>query len=333
MPSNDSAVSGSVDFQTGDDLSETALGKREAKSNQSDYVERGLGFSVDAAGGTVTIGSGYAVVRDGTKAYDVDPDQATDITLPDSSGLNYIYLAIEPGTDDSIYYHLDTDKSAPTDPAVYIGQADGSDGSKSEANRDPAGEFRSLDTPELKGGVTGNNSLTDLLGEGLDVVSNKLRVISNIWDEGNNEIVADVNNTQVQTTQIGNNGSPVGLLDTIKSTVQTGNTFTYETHQRDDGGQTLRKNVSFTTVESTEATTIYTSDYDPTIVKVYGHDAYDNDNWFFDLVTYGRNTGAAVQISDGFNNASRTYSVNVTQLNLQMGVGTWDVVIDVSEMI
>ena len=156
MPSNDSSVAGEVTFQAGDDLSESNLTKRAAKTNSSDYVERGLGFAVDDAAGTVDINSGYAIVRDGTQAYDVEPDQATDVTLPDGAGVNYVYLAIEPGTDNSIYYHLDTDKSAPTDPALYLGTADGSDGSSTELNRRPDVKLGDADIERLATALDAN---------------------------------------------------------------------------------------------------------------------------------------------------------------------------------
>lgn len=207
MASNNQSVTGVVTFQDGDDLSESNLTKRAAKTNQTDYVERGLGFAVDSANGTVTIGSGFAIVRDGTQAYEVRPDQAADLTLADSSGVNYIYLAIEPGTDDSIYYHIDTDKSAPTDPALYLGQADGSDGSSTEQNREPDIEVGRADADVVSTDrasiaqvvatvyPTSNQSLASATGETL--------AFDSIEDEDANVIDADTASNQLTVQKSG----------------------------------------------------------------------------------------------------------------------------------
>jgi len=137
MAQNEPSISADVVWQDGDDLSETNLTRTAAKSNQTDYVERGLGFSVDTFAGNVDIGSGHAVIRDGNSAYDVFPAEATGVSLP-GGGVNHIYVAIDPDTDDSVYYHIDEDQSPPTgDPSLYIGQVDAESGSATVANREP----------------------------------------------------------------------------------------------------------------------------------------------------------------------------------------------------
>jgi len=102
MAENNVTTTGTVVWQDGDDLSEQNLTQRAAKTNQSDYVERGLGITADWAAGTIDIGSGYAVVRDGQQAYDVFPDAQAGVSLPNSSGSNYVYLTHDPATDDDI---------------------------------------------------------------------------------------------------------------------------------------------------------------------------------------------------------------------------------------
>lgn len=144
MASNTQSVSGDVLYQGGDDLSETNLTKTAAKSNLTDYVERGLGFSVDHGANEVTIGSGHAIIQDGAAAYDVFPDQTT-LSLPATSGTNYVFLTHDPASDNSISYHIDDADTAPSNPSLKIGTVDtANDTSDDTINRDPDGSFETV---------------------------------------------------------------------------------------------------------------------------------------------------------------------------------------------
>lgn len=136
MSQNETSVSGDVVWQDGDDLSETNLTRSAAKSNLTDYVERGMGVTVDSGSNTVDIGSGQAIIQDGIHAYDVFPNQATGVSLP-GSGTNYIYVALKPDADDDVYIHIDEDQSPPSDPSLLIATADASTGSATVKNREP----------------------------------------------------------------------------------------------------------------------------------------------------------------------------------------------------
>lgn len=161
MTSTDSSVSGTVRYQTDDDLSEANLTATAAKGNQSDYVERGLGFAL--SGSDLTIGNGLAVVRDGTQAWEVEPQQTT-ITLPNGSGNNHVYLVADVTSDDVISYHIDGDQSPPADPSLYLGVVDTGAATTTEANRAPDGEFEGLGATELTSGLDGGQNTVANLG-------------------------------------------------------------------------------------------------------------------------------------------------------------------------
>lgn len=142
MAENETSVSGDVVWQDGDDISETNLTRSAAKSNLTDYVERGMGFAVDHAADTVDIGSGHVIIQDGVDAYDLFPNQQTDISLPNTSAVNYVYVAHQPGTDDDVYYHIDDDDTAPADPSLKIGTIDTANNSADDTiNRNPDADF------------------------------------------------------------------------------------------------------------------------------------------------------------------------------------------------
>ncbi|RLM39272.1 hypothetical protein [Haloarcula sp. Atlit-120R] len=141
MASNETTVSGDVLYQNGDDLSEANLTRSAARSNATDYVERGLSVVVDAAAGTIDIDSGHCIVQDGIHAYDVFPNQVTDISLPAPNGMNHVYLVIDEAVDDDIAYHVDDDDTPPANPSLKIATADGGAGTATPLNPDPAAAF------------------------------------------------------------------------------------------------------------------------------------------------------------------------------------------------
>ena len=181
MASNDTTASGTVVWQDGDDLDEQNLPRAAAKSNQTDYVERGLTVTLDGANDTVDIGSGHAVIQDGQEAYDVFPDQQTNISLPNTGGSNYIFLVHDPATDDDVRYHIDDDDSPPADPSLKIAIADTSADSVTPLHQAPAaefdnvsvtnkGEFGAVDTDQVTGDVSDSNTISSLYIQGYDNV-------------------------------------------------------------------------------------------------------------------------------------------------------------------
>jgi hypothetical protein len=204
MAENETSVSGDVVWQDGDDLSETNLTRAAAKTNVTDYVERGMGFAVDHVADTVDIGSGHVIIQDGVNAYDVFPNQQTDISLPDANAVNHVYVAHQPGTDDDVYYHIDTDDTAPTGPSLKIGTIDtANDTSDDTINRNPVGNFRTVSingTTVLESdGVIAAGALPDLAITQTDVVADQSERLALDAEEGDVAIQQDVDESYVFT--------------------------------------------------------------------------------------------------------------------------------------
>jgi len=145
MAENNVTGSGRVLFQKDDDLNETNLADVAAKSNQTDYVERGLSITYDSNADTIDIGSGHAVIEDGNQAYDVFPDAESDLSLPNAGGNNYVFLEHDPATQDDVQYHIDDDDTAPSNPSLKIAVVDANANNVDEKNRNPDATFRSAD--------------------------------------------------------------------------------------------------------------------------------------------------------------------------------------------
>jgi len=157
----DTNVSGTVLWESDDEIDEEALAQIAARSNRTDYVERGCGFAL--SGTTLTVGNqnargNYAIVEGDRRAFHLFPDQQ-DLSLVDSD-VNHIYIAYD-RSDDRAYYHHDTDDSAPTDPSVKIGTADTGSDTTTELNRDPALVARSVSTDDLRTAPTGTLAQLD----------------------------------------------------------------------------------------------------------------------------------------------------------------------------
>jgi len=106
-------MSDKVLFQTDDALSEQNLAEQRARENSTDYVERGLSVTPDWTNSKIDVSSGHAVVMDGSKAYDAFPDARTDLGLADGSGMNYVFLVVDPSNQDDISVVINADGSAP----------------------------------------------------------------------------------------------------------------------------------------------------------------------------------------------------------------------------
>lgn len=154
MASNDVTASGNVVYQDGDDITETNLAEALARGNLTDYVEYGLEVTLDAAADTIDIASGFAVIEDSNQAYHIYPDQETDLSLPNTSGNNYVFLVHDPATDDDVRYHIDDADTAPTDPSLKIAVVDTSADSVTELQRAPDVDIGSANIESLVIGGT-----------------------------------------------------------------------------------------------------------------------------------------------------------------------------------
>jgi hypothetical protein len=203
MAQNETSVSGDVVWQDGDDLSETNLTRTAAKNNLTDYVERGLGFVADFGSNTLDIGSGHVIIQDGINAYDLFPDSVNDLSLPAGSGVNYVFAAHDPNTDDDITYHIDDDDTPPTNPSLKIGTVDTANDTSTNINRNPVGNFRTVSingTTVLESdGVIASGALPDLAITETYVVADKTERLSLNVEEGDLAIQQDVDETYIFT--------------------------------------------------------------------------------------------------------------------------------------
>jgi len=87
-------MTGTIFPQTDDSLNESNLSKAYAAIATSGYVASGCTFNLDEQANTLDIGSGIAYLKKSGEARFVYPDADT-ITLPVTSGQNYIYLAAD----------------------------------------------------------------------------------------------------------------------------------------------------------------------------------------------------------------------------------------------
>ncbi|WP_134672588.1 right-handed parallel beta-helix repeat-containing protein [Halorussus marinus] len=129
---------------------------------KTDYA-KGLTFDVDYTVPEVTIDMEKAVVSDDSAtatqsgesrtgvAYVQEMDAVTR-SLTDGA-TNYIYLNLDLATDNDASYHIDTDKTPPSAPYLFLGSVDTSADVYQLANELPSEEFESISTDQLS--ITG----------------------------------------------------------------------------------------------------------------------------------------------------------------------------------
>jgi len=118
-------------------LSESNLGGTiAALVGYQSTVADGLTLSANYADDTVTLSSGTAVIMaSGGVAYVVQPDQRNNLSLPDSSGVNHVFVHIDTTADDDISVHIDGNNTAPTNPSIKIGTVDTANNNTTLLNR------------------------------------------------------------------------------------------------------------------------------------------------------------------------------------------------------
>lgn len=191
----------------GDTITENRETRSRARSNSSEYVERGLGITLNGDG-TFDVGAGFAIVRDGTDAWEVEDETGTTgVSLADTTTTNFIYLTFDPTASDvegSAGYHVDTDQTPPTTPSLFIATADESAGTVTEKNREPVVSAESVDGP-----VT-STAITNFEGSALSVDGS-----GNLNASGLAATVIDSGSTTAYTTQ----GEDVIYVDTSTAAV------------------------------------------------------------------------------------------------------------------
>lgn len=152
-------------WQDGDQLDEDNLAAVAAKSNQTDYVERGLDLDPDFGADTLDVSAGHAVIQDGDRAYDVFPDARSGLALPDSDGVNDVYATVDPDASNELEIAVIGDGSTPADPHLKIGEVDTAAGTSREQHRAPAVSAEELNRERWVDASEGPSAVQDALDE------------------------------------------------------------------------------------------------------------------------------------------------------------------------
>jgi hypothetical protein len=146
-------------FQTDDALSEDNLAEQRARENSTDYVERGLDIDPDWANNEIDVGSGQAAIKDGALGFDAYPDARTNRALADGSGMNYVFVTINPSNKDDISIDINSSGSAPSSASLLIAEVDASAQTVSEVARAPDATFGATEHESVSadGAVIGDN--------------------------------------------------------------------------------------------------------------------------------------------------------------------------------
>ena len=196
MASQNTTASGTVLFQDSDELSESTLGELLASDDFGDKRHRGLNGSADYVNDELTIGAGMAIIKDSVpKGYLAAPSQ-TSVPLVNSNGKNYVFLSIDPATDDSLSWHVDDDDTAPSNPSIKTHVVDTSAQTVTEKNT--GGSETRVNISD-----DGASVLTD--AEDIDFASNL-----SVSDDGDGTVTVDATDTNTDTrTNVSDDGSQV----------------------------------------------------------------------------------------------------------------------------
>ncbi|WP_210423569.1 hypothetical protein, partial [Halorussus marinus] len=180
-----------VIFQNDDALSEQNLSQQRARENSTDYVERGLDVTADWAAGEVDVAAGHAVVKDGVNAYDVFPDARANVALADGSGVNYVWLVVDPSQQDDVSITVNTTGSAPSSASVLVAEVDAGAEAVVAKNQAPDATFRSAEAQSFS-----TDELSDVArfieaGTSLSDINDELTQPGTVVFEAGNHFVPD----------------------------------------------------------------------------------------------------------------------------------------------
>ena len=118
----------SVHILNGDELDEDLLAEALGRTGISDYVERGLDIreaDVDFAAAVVDIPAGKAFVLDNSRDAMLLADARAGVQLA-TDGVNHVFIAYDVAQPEGerIDFHVDSDGTAPADPALKIAEID-----------------------------------------------------------------------------------------------------------------------------------------------------------------------------------------------------------------
>lgn len=166
------------------------------QDNLLDYVEKGMGLTLNAGGPTLDIAAGKAYIQDDSATgaqsgltldevgFVVEKDAVSGLSLTDST-TNYVWLNANVGSDNAAAYEITTTDSAPQTDSLKIGEVDTNTDTTTELNRNPSYEVENLtaqnnvtvsnnltvsNTTTLNGNLTFTGGSIDLEGTGADTI-------------------------------------------------------------------------------------------------------------------------------------------------------------------
>lgn len=132
------------------------------QSNLGDFVEYGLSLTADHSAETFDVGEGkaYVLANDAVGDasgetrhrlnYAVHVDATADVDFATTSGVNYVWLDANLGSQDSPQIVVETNDAAPSDASLKLGTIDAAnDTAAVETNREPDATFASLTTDAI----------------------------------------------------------------------------------------------------------------------------------------------------------------------------------------
>ena len=132
-------MSGSVLFETDDEITETTLAQAFGRVGNSDYVASGVEFDPDFANDVLDISAGIVYILEDGRDYTTFPDAAAGLDLP-SDGIAHVFIAYDRSVSpepERLYYVVEPTDTPPTVPSLKVGTVDMAAESYTELNRSP----------------------------------------------------------------------------------------------------------------------------------------------------------------------------------------------------
>ncbi|WP_210423582.1 hypothetical protein, partial [Halorussus marinus] len=211
-----------VIFQNDDALSEQNLSQQRARENSTDYVERGLTVSADWSNNEIDVAAGHAVIKDGANAYDVFPDSRTNKALADGSGMNYVFLVIDPTNQDDVSIPVNATGSAPSSASVLVAEVDAGAEAVVATNQAPDATFGSAEAQSFSTGELSNVARFIEAGTSLSDINDELSQPGTVVFEAGNHFVSDwIKIGTSDITIIVETGAHIKFEDTASPTIYT----------------------------------------------------------------------------------------------------------------
>ena len=250
------------------------------RANARDYVERGLGVTLNGDG-TFDVGAGLAFIRDSgnNQTYPVkDESGTTGVQLADTSTTNYIYLTFDPSASDvegSVEYHVDTDQTPPAgQPSLLISTADESTSTVTPRNQEPS---LSADQADVADTATDPSADGELRRNGSDVKVHSGGAVQNLSDVGSGG----------PTTTIDDTNSPYLTQD--EDVIYCDASSGAVTVQLASADATLANEIRVVNIDATNAVTVETEGSETIDPNAEASKTVANAGWAVAFVSDGSN--------------------------------------------